>query len=243
MFKLNKDSRDALRKRARKLMKNATQDMMHDSAHIERTLKISRQIFDSFDDPRKNWDIVEQAVLWHDISRTNNHGAGLFMFFLDDLLSARIIKKEFKKLNIDREFTNLICRIILEHRIYSLSKNTLNGSVFNDADALDMYSPIRFNRAIKYLKNGRYSRKPEWQKRFVRHILNFYGDLALKFYHPQSYKKLNFEESKRIYINKMKNLLKFFNANQDMAKIFLTKEMIFKFRKRLKQEARGNLNG
>lgn len=214
MMKLIARERNLLRKRARALMRKATGDMMHDSSHIERVLKISREVYKSLNNKRINWDLVEQAALWHDISRINNRGSTLFMYLFDDLLSIKIIRREFSKLRISKQFTQKVCDVIIGHKLYSLTKRTAENHIFHDADTLDIYSVGRYKQAIKYLKTSWFSKLPPKKIGFVKFIMNLYVLLAVLIYHSMQYRQLTFDKSRKIYNRKMRELVKFFHKRK-----------------------------
>jgi hypothetical protein len=222
-MKINNEQRKLLRKRAKYLMSTIVKDMMHDSRHINRTLEIAKQIYKSIN-KQADWDLIEQTVLWHDISRINNQGTGILMFYFDDLLSVKIVKTEFKKLNIDDYFTRKVCKLIMEHRLYSRGGKTLAGQIVRDADKIDMYSPERYDIATACVVDG-LSKRNYFVRDFVVMGMNIYLFLCMVIYRRTS-RALNYPASRKIYYSTLKDLLKYFNHVKNTDKI------IFKFIKR-----------
>jgi hypothetical protein len=195
--------------KARQLMHAQKKDTMHDINHIDRTLEIAKQI--SKNVIHVDADLVEQVVLWHDVSRARNGRGGIFMYLFDDILSVRIVKKQFNKMKIPKKFTHKVCSLILENRKYG-KKTTKEGAIFKDADMLDIYSIERYDIA-KNIVEEKLKKYPIAYKPF-NFIINLHIYLAIKFVHNYIYNKITFEESKRIYFEKMFELEKYFQKNR-----------------------------
>ncbi|MCA9372132.1 hypothetical protein KC726_04500 [Candidatus Woesebacteria bacterium] len=134
-----------------------------------------------------NSEALELACLWHDTSRRVIRQHAYISPFCDGIISARIAKKELKKLGVDAETIDLIAKIITRNETYLglfPRKHFLESSIFSDADALQSFSTERFRNFLSYVEVGRFSKRV-----FAMYLLGFLFLLernVVKFNHAET---------------------------------------------------------
>jgi hypothetical protein len=190
----------------------ASKDPIHDLAHIARTVNFARHLYDNLHH-NLDWGIIATAVIWHDASRANYLGV-LYLynfkhlrkipllqdfnmsevFFKDAFRSRLIMKKEFKKIGLDRKFIKTVGSAILGTDNNHLGRKKITVTKLYqkftcDADVLDLFTIGRWeclNRNVVYKGIG--------DKNFLNRaaILNFIFNI------PKIADKVSFNLTKKI---------------------------------------------
>ncbi len=114
-------------------------DVLHDLSHSERVAENARAIAQELN--YKDPDFLELCAFWHDVARTlkkePHEEAGAIMA-RDDLLARGAVQ----------ELANLAYEAIRFHKS-TANPITVEGKIIRDADKLDIFSAVRWERCIK----------------------------------------------------------------------------------------------
>ena len=136
------------------ILMQKTRDPVHDWKHVlvvkENAFKIKQllptEIQAVFDDY-----LLTLICLWHDVSYTQ-HKSGFIQYFLEGARSAKIVRRIFRAVGVDKKEIDLVCDVIFYHPTFFWRLNRKRGlyhQLLNDADFLENFSSGRIERAIK----------------------------------------------------------------------------------------------
>ena len=130
-----------IREFSKSIMGNA---FHHGWPHILRVLNIAREIHKT---EGGDFDVIEVAVLLHDIGRNIEHSLNEH----HALLSARISKSYLKKLGVCEKHSNAVSHIIMSHS-FSLGvvPRTIEAKILSDADKIDALGAVGVIRAFLF---------------------------------------------------------------------------------------------
>lgn len=114
-------------------------DVLHDLSHIERVAQNAKEIANSLG--YKDLDFLELCVYWHDVARTKSvepHEEPSAAMARDDLLAR----------GASQDLANLAYEAIRFHKS-TANPVTIEGKIIRDADKLDIFSVVRWERCIK----------------------------------------------------------------------------------------------
>lgn len=123
--------------KAKEILKKS-KDKYHDINHSRAVLKNAKKLSTNYPEADKKALLI--AAWWHDVGRVykgNGH----------EVLSAKLVSAELKKLSYKKEFINIVSNAIKFHK-WSMAPKTIEGKIIRDADKLDFISENRWKRCI-----------------------------------------------------------------------------------------------
>lgn len=124
--------------KAKKLLKNYPINSVHDIEHHENVARNCQKIIDQEDLNINSTNIII-AAWWHDAETQQG--------------DTKLLQKEMKILEFDRDIITSVANIILTHT-YGKKPQTIEAQVLFDADKMEYFNPERMRKALKEAKAG-----------------------------------------------------------------------------------------
>lgn len=193
-----------------------SEDVLHDLGHIARIFDLLDEFLINETRVRKdqiNFEVLLLAISWHDTWKATRRDKRfwnlLFSLYYDGIGSAKIFKKQNKILPID----------IFEQALFAIARHspprlvwykTLELKILRDLDGLEEWSIERLDGLVSQFENNRTAihRLGRWLKLYFNLVLK--KQKAKKYYFP--WPREVFSERKKVYIVKVNELLKKYQA-------------------------------
>ncbi|PIZ95559.1 MAG: hypothetical protein COX81_00635 [Candidatus Magasanikbacteria bacterium CG_4_10_14_0_2_um_filter_37_12] len=140
-------------------------DPIHDLGHVERVVKISKDLGQSYELKTMHIQALELAAWWHDVGRTvTKRPSILWMVFVDDTISAIMLCWQTIRRGLFGGVPGLASRIIfcnsfVTGKFFSkilLSKKTrMLLNILHDADTIDILSTNRMEQVLDLVMKSR----------------------------------------------------------------------------------------
>ena len=163
--------------------------MLHDLLHTKRVVENAAEIAKSLG--YKDLDFLELCVYWHDVARTQNiepHEEPSAATARDDLLAR----------GADQEVANLVYEAIRFHKS-TANPTTVEGKIIRDADKLDIFSVVRWEKCVKAGELENYAEE------LRKTIDNLYK-------YPDA---LTYDYTKKLYEEQLPKFLKYYESIKD----------------------------
>ncbi|HCM51753.1 TPA: hypothetical protein DIS56_01315 [Candidatus Saccharibacteria bacterium] len=162
-------------------------DVIHDLSHSERVIDNAKDIAGHLD--YKDLDFLELCIYWHDAARAQGvdkgHEEAGAILAHDDLLNR----------GADEELAKRVYEAIRFHKS-SDKPNTIEGKIIRDADKLEIYSPVRWQKCLQ----------AGWNDYYLKELQLTIGNM------PKYPGVFTYEYTKQLYKKRLKEFQNFLES-------------------------------